>query len=120
MTRWSLRQVLLLLLAVFVTTGMGLSVVRANGMALKMAMPSDMSAGGNDHCNTCPDGAGKSGAKTAPCAMSLCQALLAADQHETAPTIMTPAAAICLPSFALLHGRALRPDPRPPRPSDIG
>ena len=120
MNRRSLRQVFVLLLAVFVTTGMGLSVVRANDMALKMAMPSDMGAAGHDHCKNCPDSAGKGGAKATPCAMSLCQAFLAADQHETAATVMTPTAAIYPPGLALLRGRALRPDPHPPRPSDIG
>ena len=120
MNRWSLRQVFVLILAVLVTTGMGLTVVRANEMALKMAMPSDMGAAGHDHCKNCPDGAGKSGAKATPCVMSLCQALLAADLHEPAPTIMAPTAAIYPLSLALLRGRALPPDPHPPRPSDIG
>ncbi len=53
MNRWSLRQGFALLLAVFVTVGMGLSVVRANDMAVKMAMMSDMGADGQDDCPNC-------------------------------------------------------------------
>lgn len=118
MNRWSLRRVFGLLLAVFVTTGMGLSVVRANDMALKMAMPSEMGVAGHDGCNDCPDGVVKSGAKAMACA-TLCGSVVMAERHAAALTIMTPAAAIPPSNVAVLHDRALRPDPHPPRTSDI-
>ncbi|HZZ62069.1 MAG TPA: hypothetical protein VFE63_13005 [Roseiarcus sp.] len=120
MNRWSLRQALVLLLAVFVTTGMGLSAVRANDMAAKMAMPSGMgAAAGHAGCQHCPDGAGKGGAKATPCA-TVCGALIMPRHHDPEPTIMAPTAAVYPASLALRHGRALRPDPHPPRTSDIG
>jgi hypothetical protein len=119
MNRWSLRQVFVLILAVSVTMGMGFAAVRANEMALKMAMPSDMGAGGHDHCKNCPDGAGKSGAKAMACA-SPCQAPLMAHQEQAAPPILTRSETIGLAKVALLRGRALPPDPHPPRSSDIG
>jgi hypothetical protein len=118
MNRWSLRQVFVLLLAVFVTAGIGLSVVRANDMALKMAMPSDMGAATNDDCKNCPDGLGKSGAKAMACA-AVCVAPVMAHHPEAPLAIMAPAAAIYPAAAGVLYGRALRPDPHPPRTSDI-
>jgi hypothetical protein len=114
MNRWSLRQGFALLLAVFVTVGMGLSVVRANDMAVKMAMMSDMGADGQDDCANClhlPD-------KATFCA-TVCAEPAIAQQHEAPPRVVALVAAIRLANIAALHGRALQPDPHPPRSSDI-
>src|SRR5262249_36199853 len=81
MDRWSLRQGFALLLAVFVTVGMCLSVVRANDMAVKMAMMSDMGADGQDDCANCLHLPGKAGAKATFCA-TVCAAPAIAQQHE--------------------------------------
>ena len=119
MNRWSLRQVFVLILAVFVTTGMGFTVVRANEMALKMAMPSDMGAAGQNGCAHCPDGLGKSGAKAMACA-SLCQAPLMAHQ-EAAPPILTRSETIGLasPSFAAARCRLILTRQDPPTSADV-
>jgi hypothetical protein len=118
MKRWSIRQIFVLFLAVFVTTGMGLSVVRANDMALTMAMPSDMGASGHDGCAGCPGG-DSSGAKAMPCAVT-CVAPVLALLPQVAPTPVAPVAATYPAYGAVLHGRAPVPDPGPPRTTDIG
>jgi hypothetical protein len=117
MNRWSLRQGFTLLLAVFVTVGMGLSVVRANDMAVKMAMMSDMGADGQDDCANCLHLPDKAGAKATFCA-TVCAEPAMAHQHEAPPRVVALVAAIPLANVAPLHGRAPRPDPRPPRTSD--
>jgi hypothetical protein len=118
MNRWSLRQGFTLLLAVFVTVGMGLSVVRANDMAVKMAMMSDMGAGGQDDCANCLHLPDKAGAKATFCA-TVCAEPAVAQQHEAPPRVVVLITAIRLVNVAALHGRALQPDPHPPRTSDI-
>jgi hypothetical protein len=118
MNRWSLRQGFALLLAVFVTVGMGFSVVRANDMAVKMAMMSDMGADGQDDCANCLHLPDKAGAKATFCA-AVCAAPAIAHQHEAPPRVVALVATIRLANVAALHGRALQPDPHPPRTSDI-
>ena len=118
MNRWSLRQGFTLLLAVFVAVGMGLSVVRANDMAVKMAMMSDMGADGHDDFANCLHVPDKDGAKATFCA-TLCAEPAMAQQHEAPPRVVALVAAVRVASVAALHGRALEPDPHPPRPSDI-
>jgi hypothetical protein len=118
MNRGSLQQGFALLLAVFVAVGMGLSVVRANDMAVKMVMMSDMGADGQDDCAHCLHLPDKAGAKVMLCA-TVCAQLAIALQHETPPRVVALVAAIPLASVAALHGRALQPDPHPPRTSDI-
>jgi hypothetical protein len=118
MNRWSLRQGFALLLAVFVAVGMGLSVVRANDMAVKMAMMSDMGADGQDDCPNCLHLPEKDGAKATFCA-TVCAEPAVTQQHEAPPRVVALVAAIRLVNVAALHGRALQPDPHPPRTSDI-
>jgi hypothetical protein len=117
MNRWSLRQGFALLLAVSVTVGMGLSVVRANDMAVKMAMMSDMGTDGQDDCANCLHLPDKAGAKVMLCA-TVCGQPAIAHQHETPPRVVALIAAIRLANAAALHGRAPQPDPHPPRTSD--
>jgi hypothetical protein len=118
MNRWSLRQGFTLLLAVFVTAGMGLSVVRANDMAVKMAMMSDMGADGQGDCPNCLHVPEKDGAKATFCA-TVCAEPATAQQHETPPRVVALVATIRPANGAAVHGRALQPDPHPPRTSDI-
>ena len=56
MKRFGLQQIFALLLTVFVTTGMGMSVVQASDMAVKMAMTTDMNSSGHGGCNGCDSG----------------------------------------------------------------
>ncbi len=118
MNLWSLRQGFALLLAVFVTAGMGLSVVRANDMAVKMAMMSDMGAGGQGDCANCLHLPDKAGAKATFCA-TVCAEPAIAHQHEAPPSVFAVVAAVHLANVLVLHSRALQPDPHPPRTSDI-
>ena len=118
MNRWSLRQGFTLLLTVLVTVGMGLSVVRANDMAVKMAMMSDMGSGGQGGCPNCLHLPEKDGAKATFCA-TVCAAPAIAQQHEAPPRVVALVATIRPANGAAVHGRALQPDPHPPRTSDI-
>jgi hypothetical protein len=118
MNHWSLRQGFTLLLAVFVPVGMGLSVVRANDMAVKMAMMSDMGADGQDDCPNCLHLPEKDGAKATFCA-TVCAAPAMAHQHEALPRVVALVATIRPANVAALHGRALQPEPHPPRTFDI-
>ena len=118
MNRWSVRQGFTLLLAVFVTVGMGLSVVRANDMAVKMAMMSDMGADGQGDCPNCLHLPEKDGAKATFCA-TVCAAPAIAHQDEAPLRVVALVATIRPANGAAVLGRALQPDPRPPRTSDI-
>jgi hypothetical protein len=118
MNRWSLRQGFVLLLAVFVTVGMGLSVVRANDMAVKMAIMSDMGADSQGDCPNCLHLPEKDGAKATFCA-TVCAAPAIAGHHEAPSRIVALVATIRPANVAALHGRALQPDPHPPKTSDI-
>jgi hypothetical protein len=119
MNRWSFRQGFALLLAVFVTVGMGLSVVRANDMAVKMAMMSDMGADGQGDCPNCLHLPDKGGAKATFCATACAEPATAAHQHEAPPRGVALIAVVRVANVAALHGRVLQPDPHPPRTSDI-
>jgi len=115
MKRWSLRQVFVLVLAVFVTTGMDLSAVQASAMVVKMAMPSDMGASGHHGCADCPDG----GTKATIC-ITACAAPVWALLPETAPVTAVPTTMVYPVFTPVLRGRASPPDPAPPRTTDIG
>jgi hypothetical protein len=113
----SLARIFVLLLAVFVTAGVTLSVVQANGMATKMAMMSDMGDGGHGHCDACPDV--DSGAKSPGCSpFCVAPALIVLQSFALAVPTSFPT------SFRVqsdqLDGLASPPDPSPPRPTDIG
>lgn len=118
MNRWSLRQGFTLLLAVFVAVGMGLSVVRASDMAAKMAMMSDRGADSQGDCPNCLHLPEKDGAKATFCGM-VCAEQAIAHQDETPPRVVALVATIHPANGAAVHGRALQPDPHPPRTSDI-
>jgi hypothetical protein len=119
MKHCSVRQLVLLLLTVFVAAGMGLSVAQASGMAAKMATMSDMAMSDEGDCQACPDQAGDSGLKAMACG-NICAAPVVAPLPTAAfiPHGEKPTSDAALAS--LLIGRALPPDPYPPRTSDIG
>lgn len=118
MKRWSVRQVLVLLLAVFVTAGMNLSAAQASDMTVKMAMASDMGASGHDGCPGCPTGGVDDGMKAVACA-SICVAQVLAVLPQMAPTTIALVAASYPALAPVLHGRVLEPDHYPPRTTDI-
>jgi hypothetical protein len=136
MTRSPLRQVFTLTLAIFVSLGMGLSVVQASSMTVRMAATTGMGAPGQGDCDAC-DGADMAKSKTAYCpacdgadmaksksaaCMTICVCAVA-----FAPVSSVGLAAVIqaetrasLPKTALLSGSSFPPDPYPPRSSDIG
>lgn len=117
MTNWSVRQILAIVLAVFVTVGVSLSVVQASDMAIKMATTSDMGASGHGDCNGCGDNdAGK--AKPMVCTIA-CPVFAALPQVDPVAEISTPTK-LALPKTPLLLGSIASLDPYPPRSINIG
>ena len=117
MKRWPVRQLGLLLLAVFVAAGMGLSVAQASGMAAKMATMGDMTMSDHGDCQDCPD---QTGAMKAMACGKLCAAPVVAPLptaiHIPAGDRLAPVAA----REPFLFGWVWPPDPAPPRTFDIG
>lgn len=119
MQSWSARQILVLLLAVFVTTGMALSAIQASEMTAKMAVASDMGASGHDGCKSCPNGSGDNGVKAMTCG-AVCVASVLAVLPQAAPVLAVPKPVAFVADCSHLHGRASSPDPYPPRSTDNG
>ncbi|ACE91175.1 hypothetical conserved protein [Rhizobium etli CIAT 652] len=113
------RKLVALFLAVFVAVGMSLSVVQASSMAAQMAAMSGMEMEHHGGCPDCPGKAGDDGMKAMACSSVCATPILA-----TLPAAVHMPAVRTLASFVArdpsLHGTALRPDPYPPRTSDIG
>ena len=113
------KQLIVLLLAVFVTAGMSLSVVQASNMSIKMMdMASSMGKSGGGNCNDC-GGPGNSSGMTA-CAAPGCVAPLMAHSPSVEAFDMASAAIYHLPPDVALLGMGSNPDPYPPRTSHIG
>ncbi|WP_331374759.1 hypothetical protein [Sinorhizobium chiapasense] len=114
----SVRQLVLLLLAIFVAAGMGLSVAQASGMAARMATMSDMATPDHGDCQHCPDQPENS-MKAMACG-NVCAAPVLAPLPLAAvvPDGEKPASAVARDLF--LDGTPPPPDPDPPRTSDIG
>ncbi|TIO10890.1 MAG: hypothetical protein E5X89_08355 [Mesorhizobium sp.] len=129
MARWSPRQFLIMLLAVFLTAGFSLSGAQASVMSAEMmttmsdnamAMHPDadmtMSSGMADDCKACPESAGDDD-NPMQCPQTCIAPVLAVLPQDlavtTAPRVQQPSA---LPT-PLLHGRSPLPDPSPPRPA---
>lgn len=112
--RWSLRQVLALLLAVFVAAGVSLSAVQANDMAIQMTMASDMGMPAGSDCTGCPD-QGTDGGKMIVCPPACIAPVLALLPLNLTAVIAAPALHLTPLPSPYLHGRAAIPDPYPPR-----
>ncbi|MDX8477956.1 hypothetical protein RFN28_05590 [Mesorhizobium sp. VK24D] len=110
---------LVLLLAVLVTAGLGSPVVQASGMATKMAMASDMGASGHGDCGACPTG-GKNGSKAMTCPLACTAPLVAIPSHGSSAPSPQMTLAVFIVRHELLHGLTSPPDPFPPRTTDIG
>lgn len=118
MARWSLRQVFALLLAVFVTVGLSVSVVQASNMAVNMAMSSDMGVSAHHECHDCDGDTGKT--RSMVCTVT-CVAPVSADLPHVGPvSLVTIPTKPVLRRATVLHGSTSPPDPYPPRTSDIG
>lgn len=119
MTLLPIRRIVAAALAVIVTVSVSLSVVHASGMSVEMAVSSAMVPSGHDGCQTCAgDDAGE--AEAMPCAAAAA-CVSVAMLSQAGPAAPAGAAAILsLPEDDLLLGRTARPDPYPPRSSNIG
>ena len=112
------KQLIILLLAVFMTAGMSLSAVQASNMSIKMMdMASSMGNSGG-HCNDC-GGPGDSNGMAA-CTASGCVAPLMAHDPSVEVRDMVSAAIYHLHLDVALLGMGSNPDPYPPRTSYIG
>ena len=111
------HKISVILLGLFVTLGMGLSVVRANTMSIDMAMSDGMGTSHKSDCNDCINtkGLAKTMVCTAGCIASAPILLSSADFTKAALTAVT-SQRLYLP----LYSRAYPPDPYPPRYSDLG
>ena len=113
------NQLIVLLLAVFVTAGMSLSVVQASNMEFKMMdMASSMGKSSSGNCNGC-GGLGESKGMAA-CAAFGCVAPLAVHDPSVEVFDMVSAAIYHLPLGVVLIGMGSSPNPYPPRTSHIG
>ncbi|AUX78652.1 hypothetical protein [Sinorhizobium fredii] len=115
----SVRQLVLVLLAVFVAAGMGLSVAQASDMAARMATMSDMAMPDHGDCQGCPDQPGDGGMKAMACG-NICAAPVIAPLPLAAALPAGENLAFMAAPDLFLNGRTLPPDPDPPRTSDIG
>jgi hypothetical protein len=118
MKRRSIRKLLALFLAVFVTVGMGFSVAQASGMSVRMAMASNMAGSAHDGCPSCPTG-GDDGTKAMICGV-VCAVPVLAVLPQSASIPAAQKAASYPTRAPLLQGRLAPPDPYPPRTTDIG
>lgn len=116
---WSARQLVALLLAVCAAAGMGLSVAQASAMSARMTTISRMDISADGVCENCPDQSSDSGMNAVACG-TVCSAAVPAALPTALPLPSCAKALSLLPADRLLRGRALPPDPYPPRTSDIG
>lgn len=119
MKSWLVRQVLVLLLAVFVTTGMALSAIQVSAMTTKMAVASVMGASGHVGCKDCPNGNGDDNVKAMACGAG-CIAPMLAVLPQAAPVLAVQTPVAFVVNYSHVHGRTSSPDPYPPRPTNIG
>jgi len=119
MTHWSARQLFALVLAVFIAAGMSLSVAQASSMSAQIATMTEMGMSAEGGCQDCPDQPGDSGMKAMNCGVACAAPVFAV--LPASVLIPTSERAACFAvDDSLLRGRALLPDPYPPRTSDIG
>lgn len=114
-----IRRIFLLLLAVLVTAGMGLSAVQANTMNMNtMDMGAGMVMTGAAKCNDC-------GSSTESKGMTACTAPACTAQVATEAPLVLALDMVFAPVrhsifSRILLGRDTVPDPYPPRTSAIG
>lgn len=118
MKSWSVRKFVVLLLAVFVTTGLTFSAAQASTMAARMTTISAM--GASDH-HDCPDCIGRADKMKQMACLAACLAPASIAAPDASGSDLHPTTSMLpLPRTALLFGSTLSPDPYPPRTTDIG
>lgn len=114
-----IRQILMLVLAVFVTAGMGLSAVQASSMSIKMIdMAPGMGVSGGGSCDDC--GGSEDSKGSAACVTSGCVAPVVAHRPSVQALDVASVAVHHRHQDLALPSRDSGPDPYPPRTSDIG
>lgn len=114
-----IRRIFVLLLAVFVTAGMGLSAVQASTMPVRMMdMGAGMAMTGSAKCQDCGSSSDSKGMTA--CVALACPAPVTA--HEPSVLVLDLDFVPVRHHFLtnILLGRDAVPDPYPPRTSDIG
>ncbi|MCV9960311.1 hypothetical protein OIU34_00210 [Pararhizobium sp. BT-229] len=81
---------------------------------------SEMDMSDHGDCQDCPDQPGDNGMKAMACGNVCAAPVLATLPVAAVPVLVGEKAASIVARDPLLHGRALPPDPYPPRTSDIG
>jgi hypothetical protein len=120
MAHWSIRQLLVWMLAVLVTAGLSLSVIQAatvmpESAQMTMMAGMDMNSSGDHGCKLCN---GKTDAGKAMTCSAGCAIPIGANQWATAIALMSrPVVLMALDN--LPTGKPPAPDPYPPRPFDI-
>ncbi|PZV39423.1 hypothetical protein B5V02_05460 [Mesorhizobium kowhaii] len=131
MARWSPKHVLVILLAVFLTAGFGLSAAQTSVMSAKMMMTTGMTMPAadtsmakmadtamNGDCNACLKGAADSG-KPMQCPPTCIAPVLAVLPLEFAVTTVVRTSLPSALPMPFLHGRSSLPDPFPPKSIDL-
>lgn len=118
MARMLTRQILVLLLAVFVTAGMGLSAVQASNMSFKMMdMAPGMAASDSGNCDHCVSPGDSKG--MAACVTAGCVAPAVADFPSVQALDVASVTVHYRHQDLALLGRDSGPDPYPPRTTNI-
>jgi hypothetical protein len=106
------RNLLVLLLGVFLALGLSLSTVQAGEMAVKMTLASDMGSPGSGGCSGCggDDGNAQAGACHPICTVAAAAVL------PLGPIVAIATSDPPVPPFGpVTPGRSSAPDPSPPR-----
>lgn len=119
MIRWSMRQLVALILAAVVAVGMSFSAVQASAMTAQMAVASDTGVSSHGGCQSCPDKGSDNGIKATPCG-TVCIAPMVAMLPAIAGLVLSPEASPLIAARdPLLSGVTSRPTLDPPRSTDI-
>ena len=107
------RQIVVCLLGLMLSLGMGLSAVQANNMTVDMALAGDMDGSGSGGCTGC---GGDDTAKSGSC-FSICASSVFMMQAPTTTSSRIEPSAPFFPDTLPLRSTAFSPDPHPPRPT---
>lgn len=115
---WFLRNIVLALLAVFVTAGLTFAAAQASTMVARMTEISVM--GVSDHPD-CPDCSGHADKMKQMTCLAACVTPASITAPDASGSDIHPTTSkLPLPRATLLFGSTLSPDPYPPRTTDIG
>jgi hypothetical protein len=114
MKHWLPRQIVALVLGVFLALGMSLSAIQASDMAVQMAMMSDAGASGQSGCDAC-GGNGDDRADAVTCSPMLNCFSMAAVLPVQRGLAATDNAELFVSTFGVARDLTAPPDPYPPK-----